>query len=97
MLSLITSEAFVKAIASFLGPVLLILAAFLYGVHQANRTAKIDQLDEEKKIQHNVNSAERMNQELEAKKDEKLNAVRNTTIVDDLIKLWSKSGWGPKS
>ena len=32
-----------------------------------------------------------------SKKDEKLNVVRNTPIVDDLIKLWSKSGWGPKS
>lgn len=97
MLSPFPYEALIKALITFLGPILLLIGGFLYGIRQANRTAKIEQLDEEKKIQHNVNNAERANQELEAKKDADINAVQNADTVNRLIELWRKGPWGPKS
>lgn len=96
MLSVFPYEALIKSLVTFLGPILLLIGGFLYGIHQANKSAKLAQLDEEKKIQHNVNNAERENQDLEAKKNEDLNKVRDTSVVSDLIKLWNEKGWGPK-
>jgi hypothetical protein len=97
MLSPFPYEALIKSLVTFLGPILLLVGGFLYGIYQSNRSARLKQLDEEKKIQHNVDKAEQANVELEAKKNEQINEIHSADTVERLLRLWNKGPWGPKS
>lgn len=80
-----------------LGPGLIIIGAFLFGIRHANKNAELERLDSEKKLRQDIYKAEQANQSVEEKRNEDIESVRNAGTIDQLIKLWKKSNWSSKS
>jgi len=91
------SEIIINLLVYLVGPMSVVIGAFLYGINRANKDSRAHQLEEEKKIQSEVNKAEQENANLEGKRHENNDAIRNSNVVSELIRLWNEKGWGPKS
>ena len=91
------SEIVINLLIYLVGPIGIVIGAFLYGINRANKDARRQQLEEEKKIQEEINRAEQKNANLEGKRHETNDAIRSSNVVSELIRLWNEKGWGPKS
>jgi hypothetical protein len=86
-----------KILLMVLGPIAVLLGAYLMGKSKANKDRAFEDLSSALKQQEELRKTEKNLNQIEDKRHDAIEAVRSAPSAHSLVELWRRTPWGKTS